>query len=99
MNTLTSKLSLTDDQISAAFAAIGCDIDISGEYGEPNRFAVTDDTLADFISARENYNNPGTINEKTDEHLIIHDVAVRPGDQRHDYYIIDFGTTRVVCRV
>lgn len=99
MSTLTSKIDLTDEQITAAFAAIGCDVDISGEYGEPHRFTVTSDTLGDFVNAREDYNKPGTIDEQTDTHLTIKDAAVRSGDQCHDYYIIDFGTARIICRV
>lgn len=95
MNTLTSKV--TDEQIETAFAAIGCDILVSGEYGEPERFAVVSDSLDDFRAASKGWNRCGAI-EAEENALIFRDVAPRRGDQICDLYVVDFGDTRVTCK-
>lgn len=95
MNTLTGKV--TDKQIETAFAAIGCDILVSGEYGETERFSVTNDSLDDFRAASKGWNRCGTI-EAEENALIFRDVAPRKGDQRCDLYVVDFGDIRISCK-
>lgn len=97
MNTLTQSINLKDEQINLAFANIGCDVEVSGEYGEPDRFTVTAESLADFEAAANNWYKCGA-SETGNGYIIFKDVAQRKGDQKYDLYIIDFGTARIACK-
>lgn len=95
MNTLTSQL--TDEQIQLAFTEIGCDIDINGEYGEPHRFTVTNDSLDDFITSSAQWNKCGSV-KKEKNALIFLGVAPRKMDQECDLYVVNFGDIRIACK-
>lgn len=94
MNSLDSRINLTDDEITAAFDKIGCGamVDCDTEL-----FTVTNDTLADVVAAAANY-KAGRISKQTDTALVLNGVQVRAGDQRRDLFVIDFGAVRVACR-
>jgi hypothetical protein len=99
MNTLTSKLS--DSEIEEAFKKIGCDIDVGGEYGEPERFAITNDTLQGFIDESFKWLKcgsrkyaPGTDKKAA----IFKDVSTKAGERRFDLYVVDFGDIRIACK-
>lgn len=99
MNSLTDAIKLTNDQITAAFEAIGCDVDMSGEYEPLDMFTVTHDTLAAFCeSAVKNWRECSRVDEMdADGHpaLVFRGVQVRQGEPRHDRCVIDFGEVRV----
>jgi len=95
MNTLTSKVS--DEEIEIAFKDIGCDVDVSGEYGEPERFAVTSDELQSFIDQSSKWLKCGEC-EKLENSAIFRDVATQSGVPVFDLYVVDFGGIRISCR-
>jgi len=97
MNTLTQLVNVTDDQINQSFTDIGCDVEVSGEYGETDRFTVVSESIADFEAAAKNWHKCGSV-EKGDNYIIFRDAAPRSGDQRCDLYLIDFGAARIACK-
>lgn len=89
---MRNLITLTDEQIEAAFEEIGGSCNMNTEYGSID-LVTTQDTLADFVDAAKNYNDHGAI-EQDGNTLIIRNAQVRKGDVRRDLYVIDFGAVR-----
>lgn len=109
MNSLTDKIQTTDEEISEAFHALGCDADLGGDYAEPERFAACSDTLDDFRNNSHHWREHGkfetsvyvngeTIKLDSKKAIKVCDVQPKKGDQRFDLYVIDFGDIRIACK-
>lgn len=92
---MRDKIEMTNEEIEAAFEEIGACATVSEEYGCDVVF--TTDTIADFVSAADDYNEYSSI-EDCGDHLIIHDAQVRKGETRADVFVIDFGEVRGVWK-
>jgi hypothetical protein len=95
MNTLNSKV--TDKDIEESFKKLGCDVDVSGEYGEPERFSVTNDSLQEFVDGSARWLKCGQC-KKIDNSLIFKDVSTQKGETTFDLYVVDFGDIRIACK-
>ena len=89
---MRNLITLTDDQIEAAFDSLGGSCNMNTNYGSID-LITTQDTLADFIAAAKNYNDHGAI-EQDGNTLVIRNAQARKGDVRRDLYVIDFGAVR-----
>jgi len=95
MNSISREIQLTDDQIEAAFRALGHGIALG--YGDEDHVTVTHDTLDQFRGARRQYCEPGRLIErKVGDYsaLVIEGVRALKGQQRRDLIVIDFGPVR-----
>jgi hypothetical protein len=92
---MREEITLTDEQIEAAFEAVGAGATVSEEYGCDVVF--TRETIADFLNAADGYAECGKIEQKTNS-LIIRQAQARKGDARADVFVVDFGAVRGVWR-
>lgn len=88
-------ITLTDEQIEAAFEAIGAGATCSAEYGCDIVF--TAESLADFETASINYAECRKV-DRAEATLILRGAQPRKGDQRADVFVIDFGAVRGVWK-
>ena len=95
MYTLTNKVS--DEEIESAFRTLGCDVDVGGEYGEPERFTITNDDLQGFIEESFKWLKCGS-RKKIGNSAIFTGVATQKGQTRFDLYVVDFGDIRIACK-
>lgn len=98
-NCITDRVSLTDEQIDEAFASVGFSIAVG--YGDEDKVAITDESLDDFVSAREGYANAGAarrlsarVGGATYPALLVERCQVARGQPRRDLVVIDFGDVR-----
>ena len=84
---MRNEIEMTDEQIEEAFDEYGIGLVV-------NSLVFTRDTIADFAAARQNYAEPGRVEEQTDKTLHVERVQVRKGDARKTLLVIDFGSVR-----
>lgn len=102
-NIITDRISLDDDQIEQAFASIGPKLAIG--YGDEESISVTADTIDDFVSSRDRYAELGRmtrvqakVGDQVFGALTVHGCQVARGGQRHNLFVVDFGTIRAAYR-
>lgn len=89
---MRNLITLTDEQIEAAFESLGSECNMNADYGSIDLITTTD-TIDDFLAAAKSYNDHGAI-ERDGGTLIIRGAQVRKGDARRDLCVIDFGAVR-----
>ena len=102
-----SETGLSSEFVSDALEAAGIDIDlyvdeIDGEWvfdANHENIVFTNDTIEDFKSARQAYNEFGQTAKNTDALYEMKNVQCLKGDQRKDVTVLDLGSVRVACKV
>lgn len=89
---MRDQITLTDEQIEAAFDAIGYATDIDS-------LIFTRETLDDFRAARQGWNEPGQITDDDATIFAVYKPQIRKGDRRDPIVVIDFGAVRAVSRI
>lgn len=102
-NCITDQIHFSDEQIEQAFSSIGQQLGIG--YGDEESITVTADTIAEFVAGRERYSEQGRITQmqarvgdQTLDALVVLGCQVQRGGQRHNLFVIDFGSVRAAYR-
>ena len=75
----------TDDEIEAAFDDLGYGVTVNCvSY-------FTADMIADLRAARKSWTQPGSVEEDTDDLLLIRDAQAVKGQRRRDVVAVRFG--------
>lgn len=93
MNTITDRITLTNEQIEARFADAGAELAL--DYGDDENVTVTAETLAEVVAARAGWATAGTIERNADGTLVIAGMQLLKGDPRRTLYVVDFGDVRL----
>lgn len=86
---MRNEITLTDEEITAAFAALNAGVTIDD-------ITFTRDTLDDFRAARNRWATPGAIRRDADGRMVIDGAQIRRGQPRETVRVIDFGAVRGV---
>lgn len=91
---MRNDITLTDEQIEAAFEA-------AGAYLTADELTFSHDTLQDFATASEAYaecSKPRFEQIGGYNALFLDGAQVRKGDRRIDVIVFDFGTVRAIAK-
>jgi len=65
-------------------------------YFDEDEITFTTETISDFRTARNSYNEPGNLKVDTETTLFVEGAQVRKGDQRVELCVVDLGEIRAV---
>lgn len=89
---MRNEINLTDELIEAAFDDTNCGITIDD-------ISFTRETLDDFRSRRNFWNERGEVVRDTDTEFWVERAQSFRGQPRKDVYVVDFGSVRGILSI